>query len=507
MNILLVGAGMAGLTAAAFLAKEQRSDWRIDLLEASDTAGGLVKGRWKDGFYLDQGVRALEDAGIIRPMLRALGVTLPFLPNPISLVVGNDVIPYHGIDDLAAFLDVVIRHFPEERAAVQAIGDEIRKVSSLIGFVYSIDNPLFEEPKHDLATLKKMLPWLWKYPRVQREMKRLQVPVRDYLMRYTQNTAIIDLFIQHFFEDTPAFFALSYYGVYGDYMYPQGGTQALTDILVAYLKRNGVRLHTAHRVLSVDREVRCCRVEHGGETSEWFYDALIWAGDPRPLEAAHILPPRVTRQTTESVLTYSVGLTRPPEAFAAVVPSHAFWTPRIEGLSALGAFPGFADTPEAAAEWLTAYMARTTYEISIPALRDPTLAPPEATGIILSTILHADVERAFAEAQCRDTFTSIVQRGFATVLEQLAPRYAADLVFTSLNTPCDLERYTLNTNGAISGWKVTYGESAAPSLRHAVETAAPDVFQAGQWVIQPAGVPVSLLTGKLAADAVKRQFS
>jgi len=38
------------------------------------------------------------------------------------------------------------------------------------------------------------------------------------------------------------------------------------------------------------------------------------------------------------------------------------------------------------------------------------------------------------------------------------------------------------------------------SSARSVQTPLPSVFQAGQWAYSPAGVPMSILTGKLAAD-------
>jgi len=35
-----------------------------------------------------------------------------------------------------------------------------------------------------------------------------------------------------------------------------------------------------------------------------------------------------------------------------------------------------------------------------------------------------------------------------------------------------------------------------------VVTAIPNIFKAGQWTYSPAGVPMSILTGKLAADKI-----
>jgi uncharacterized protein with NAD-binding domain and iron-sulfur cluster len=39
-------------------------------------------------------------------------------------------------------------------------------------------------------------------------------------------------------------------------------------------------------------------------------------------------------------------------------------------------------------------------------------------------------------------------------------------------------------------------------VNSSVKTHIPDVLQAGQWTYSPSGVPISILTGKLAADSV-----
>ena len=37
---------------------------------------------------------------------------------------------------------------------------------------------------------------------------------------------------------------------------------------------------------------------------------------------------------------------------------------------------------------------------------------------------------------------------------------------------------------------------------NAIKTPIPGVYQAGQWTYSPSGLPISLLTGKIAADRV-----
>ena len=57
--------------------------------------------------------------------------------------------------------------------------------------------------------LKTLLPWLLKYQVNIRKASRLDKPVADYLKQFTDNQPLIDMIVQHFFKDTPTFFALS----------------------------------------------------------------------------------------------------------------------------------------------------------------------------------------------------------------------------------------------------------------------------------------------------------
>ena len=76
---IVVGGGMAGLTSAAYLAKEGQS---VLLIEKNHECGGLVNSFSRDGFQFEAGIRALENAGIIFPMLKELGIELDVVKSP-----------------------------------------------------------------------------------------------------------------------------------------------------------------------------------------------------------------------------------------------------------------------------------------------------------------------------------------------------------------------------------------------------------------------------------------
>ena len=83
-HTVVVGGGMAGLTCAAYLAKEGRD---VLLIEKNQECGGLVNTFSRDGFRFEAGIRALENAGIIFPMLRELGIGLDVVKSPVSVGV------------------------------------------------------------------------------------------------------------------------------------------------------------------------------------------------------------------------------------------------------------------------------------------------------------------------------------------------------------------------------------------------------------------------------------
>ncbi|MDD3903188.1 MAG: FAD-dependent oxidoreductase, partial [Sphaerochaeta sp.] len=80
-DVVVVGAGIAGLTSAAYLC---RSNLKTLVVERSTVNGGLVNSFTKDGFVFDGGIRAFENSGIIFPMLRQLGIPMPIVQNNVT---------------------------------------------------------------------------------------------------------------------------------------------------------------------------------------------------------------------------------------------------------------------------------------------------------------------------------------------------------------------------------------------------------------------------------------
>ena len=520
-DILVVGAGMAGLTAAAYAAKAGRS---VLLCEQAKRVGGLVTDFAVQGFHFDAGLRAVENSGVIRPMLRDLGLEVDFLPNPVTIRIMDRQVRLDR-DGLAQYGAMLAELFPENGADIRAILREIERVMEIMDVLYGIDNPLFMDKMSDPAYLMRtILPWLIRYQRNMRKVKKLTQPIEMYLARFTSHQALIDIIAQHFFRNTPSFFALSYFGLYQDYQYPKGGTGVLAATLAASVQSNHGEILYGTGITDVDTAARTATTAQGDSIR---YGELVWAADCKALYRAAVgqlaQPQAVTAMEEkvmrahggDSVLTVFLALDVPPRDVEQAFGAHCFYTPITTGLSSLGldswqAAAQAADSRAALMEWTSRYLALTTFEISCPALRDATLAPQGQSGLIVSALFSYDLALHIRQSGWMEDWKNECIRQITEQLAAVLPAIRDKVLYASCATPLTLQKHTGNADGAITGWAFTGdipAESRFAKIAQSVRTPFPHVYQAGQWSFSPSGLPVSIITGKMAADAACKSFA
>jgi len=143
--------------------------------------------------------------------------------------------------------------------------------------LYGIDNPVFKDLKHDREfVFKKLLPWLPKFIFTVGKINRMNMPVEDYLKTFVKNRSLLDIISQHFFKNTPAFFAMSYFSLYLDYFYPKGGTGKLSEALKTKILEWRGEIKTETKITKVIA-AGCIVKDQNNITYK--YDNLIWAAD------------------------------------------------------------------------------------------------------------------------------------------------------------------------------------------------------------------------------------
>lgn len=514
-DVIVVGGGVAGLTAAAYMAKSGASTL---LCEQAATCGGLVHTFTRNGFVYDGGIRAMENSGIVFPMLKDLGLDLPFVKNNVTLGIENRVLRVTSDDVLDDYQALLAELYPESRDEIAEIVAQMRRIMHYMDIQYGIENPIFLDPKEDRDYfIKEILPWVFKYALTIRKVNALKVPVVDYLRRFTQNQSLLDVITQHFFRETPAFFALSYFSLYLDYHYPLGGTGSLPSAFTAFIEGHGGAIKTGTRIVAIDPAARTLEDDQG---RTYGYRTLIWAANQKSLYAmvnpATLDDTKVQRaiQTQrelvqdktggDSVLTVYLAVDLDPEYFREQASAHVFYTPRREGQSQAGPLP--LEQDRAAIEaWLRDFFALTTYEISCPVLRDPALAPPGKTGLIVSVLFDYALTRQIEAMGWYEDFKALCETAMIAALDgSLYPGLKDAVIDHFSSTPLTMARITSNADGAITGWAFTNdpvpAESRLPRVVASVRTPIPGVYQAGQWTFSPAGFPTAILSGKLASD-------
>lgn len=524
-DAVVVGAGLAGLTAAAYLS---RSGLSTLVVERTGACGGLLNSIEREGCVFDTGARSIENAGVIRPMLKDLGIELELLESPVSIGIEDGIVDMKAPGGLARYRALLERLYPGREREVGKIFRVIAKVMRDMGVIYGFDNPVFRDFMNDREYLfKELLPWMIKFLPAVFRMNRMSEPVESFLGRLSSYRPLNDIVDQHFFKRTPMFFALGYFYVYMDYLYPRGGTGALAAKLADKIRGAGGEILLETEAASVRVAERRVSGTRGLDCS---YGHLVWCADLKSLYSAADaagLDGTTMRGIEErklqvmasrggdSVFSLYLGVELPPEYFAAKTHGHLFYTPSREGLAethrgelaALLASPG-GPSREAILDWVGKYCRLTTYEISIPSLRDPALSPAGRTGLVASFLFEYDLVRKVVDAGWYEAFKTKVEDAMIVVLDRsLFPGIKDRIVFRFSSSPSTIETMFASSEGGITGWTFERPSPVVNALQKipkAVGTPFPGILQAGQWAYSPAGIPTAILTGWYAQDAVKR---
>lgn len=520
---IIVGGGIAGLTAAAYLARTKHN---VLLFEKNDKCGGLVSSFKHNGFQFEAGVRALENAGIIVPMLEDLGIKLDFIHSPVTVGIEKDVLHIKDKNSLKDYEQLLKKYYPESANEIEAIIQTIRKIMKHMDVLYGVANPFFKDLKRDTNyILKELLPWLPKFLFTIGKINKMNMPVEHYLETVISNPSLRDIISQHFFRNTPTFFALSYFSLYLDYKYPVQGVGALADAVYSKVLDLGGKVKTETIITKIHASKQCVTDDKGNSYS---YDNLIWAADLKYFYRntdVNGLPQKIqnkfeTEKSTmlerrggDSVYSLFLEVDEPLETFKQIASGHFFYSPSRKGLRNLHTTE--LDrlindwehvTKDTLYDWLDKFIKRNTYEISIPGLKNPAFVPDGKTGMIISFLTEYELFSKLKQSGWYEEFRHELERKIIQIIStSIYPMLQSKLIDSFSFTPLSVQNRVASSEGAIVGWSFQESIPVPNRIQDAqksVVTAFPNIFKAGQWTYSPAGVPMSILTGKLAADKI-----
>ncbi len=514
-KIIIVGAGMAGLTAGAYLTK---AGYDVQILEKNERTGGLLGTINRHGFFFDTGPRALINSGIVKPILKELGINWKYYKNSISIGIEDKLFKVASIEDLQEYQRILTDLYPENKEDVRKIINSINELSEYTKTIYEFDNPYFgDQLKNKKYVIKKLLPWTFKFLQALRKFNQYKMPVEDFLPQFTGNQSLIDILTQHFFRNMPTHFVFGYFYVYLDYFYPKGGTGTFAELLSQKFTQEGGQINLNKRIARI---IPAESKVIDAEGTDYHYDHLIWAADLKAfynnLETTGLDTQTISKyeyekrkilssKGAESVFIMNLGVNRPSSYFKAQGGEHLFFTPSKQGLGETNRMQRVKliedftqNSKSEVIQWLNRYCDQTTYEISIPVLRDNSLAPEGQTGVMVSCLFDYQLIKMVENAGWYDEIKEQLEKRVISILSKTIYKdIEKDILFRFSSTPLTINKLIGSSEGAITGWSF----EAEPPVIHkltdvgkSVLTAFPNIYKAGQWAYAPAGVPIAMLS-------------
>ncbi len=523
-DIIVVGGGIAGLTATLSLAN---SGIDVLLIEKNENCGGLMSTFERDGFRFEAGARALVNAGLVKPLIKEFDLDIEMLPNPITLGIEDRLLRIDGEESLYQYADVLKDLYSNSKIEVDRIMQSIHDIIEDMKVLYGVNNPLFsKKKKNPLILLPAMISWMLKFIRTMYRIQKMDTPFEEHLSMLAKNQSLKDIIGQHFFRKTPVFFALSYFALYNDYLYPKGGVGEFIQKLIEAIGELGGEISYQTEITSVDAKSKRLKDSNG---NEYQYKKMIWAGDLKTLygitndkgmKKKTLVNFRNKKQAVlshkgaESIFSVFLALDLPPAYFQEKASGHSFYTPDRKGLGTihtqeLQELLQHWETikKEELFVWLQRFCRYNTFEISIPVLRDSAAAPPGKTGMIISVLFDYELTRQIhAKGWYEDFKKRFEEQITMTISSSIYPGIKEKVLFSFSTTPCSIYERVGSSEGSIVGWSF---ESEIPVVNNmfkmgsSVKTELQDIYAAGKWVYSPAGGPTAIMTGRIAAKQCK----
>ncbi|MCX5860000.1 MAG: NAD(P)/FAD-dependent oxidoreductase [Proteobacteria bacterium] len=500
-DVAIVGAGIAGLSCANYLA---RGGKKVILLEQNHQAGGCMSGFWRKGFYFDGGDQSFESTGILFPILSELGVYPEHDWHPATYRIKTAFwdFPLTSLEDTR---DRMIAAFPDE-PGVRIFFAEVEKVSRCFSglvdpwHIYPLEKP---GPKKILAALK-WLPSLKRWTDPEFKNRLCGQIKRDDLRHWFLNAG--------YYKMPFILFGGFWHLWVKDYWYPAGGIQSLMDSLVKKFESLGgeARFKTpVKKILVRDGRAEGVLTEKGEKITA---DQVVYAGDYQRLVTdvlgeSYFKPDFVEKlkrsRRTEAMLNVFLGINLPAEELKKHLQTHhVLFYPDLKVI-----IPD-QNSPRDVHR-------KTWMELSSPSLESPGLAPPGKSSLVLQTFTNIKWQNYWqngSESTERTPeyreFKKAVGMELVKGAEGVIPGLSEKIEYMDVGTPLSAVRFTMNSQGASAGWTYHLPDLPIGNRFGFVSFHAPvaGVYTIGQYSLWPGGVPNSALSGKIVANSILGKF-
>ena len=482
-DVVVVGSGLGGVSAAAFLAKAGRE---VLLVERGEAPGGYAHVFARGDYLFDPAIHGCtrgKPALSVPRMLDFLGVGDRCTLLPAHDVYYTACFPEFRLDapfGTEEFIAVHAERFPAEADSIRDFVhmgvNVIRELESArAGFTFRNLGEMAETSplrlRYRRATLAEVLDEFFTDPK----------------LKAVLGATWINLGLS---PDRLAFIpwaAMLTASMETGHFYVEGSFQPMVDAFLAALELHGGELVLGNEVTRIVLDGERVGGVVLADGSEVRAPVVVSNADARltfeKLLGFEHLPTRFVRRLerlepslSAFVLYTATKLDIAQTGVGHVVFAYRHWDHK-------DAFEGLLDGR------------MESLGISIPTLVDPTVAPEGEHLVIACALTPYDLGVPWAGEKER------YAEGIVDDLDRLFPGFRDQMTFCETGTPDAFERYTLNTRGAAYGWANTPNQ--AGSRRPSNATPVEGLYLAGHWTQPGTGSVTTVYSGLTTAQLIE----
>jgi len=500
-DVVVIGAGLGGLTAGAILARAGR---KVLVIERSNSVGGAASSYKSGDLFVEGSLHETSDPHDPRDpkhsVLTRAGVidAVKWIPSGVFYEARGGPLgqPFVMPDNFDAARRALTGRFPEARAGIHQLLGEMERIASATGTL-SQGREILRSPREILGALVKLFP-----------------AIRDWRLSLSQK--LDRIFGDHeavkcalaanlsYYHDDPATLWWIYFAMaQGSYLqsggrFVQGGSQRLSSALARAIKVAGgevlVRRVASH--IALDRQGHASAVTHTARdgSDPQVVEGLRIVSNTAPAVLAPLMPQAAAEKLTESyvgrtasvsLFALTLGLSKPPREFGISAYSTQLLPREMKRLS------DYAQGAALMAEEPDERMPPMSI-VDYAAIDSGVPAPPYVLSILgpdrLSNWDSSDMD-AYREKRGR------WQEAIVHYLASFYPGLADGVVASSFNTALSVRQYLNAPDGAVYGFAPTPPRSIWRIPARSPRTAVPGLYLASAYagfggytgVVQSAG--------------------
>ena len=505
-DVIIIGAGIGGLTCGAMLAQAGK---KVLVCEQHSQPGGYVTSFSRQGFTFDGGLQSLASNGLIFPILRELGLwdRLRFVRARYQLITPDMNLK---LSSLAQVKEGFKQAFPLAQDEVEAYFGELDRL--LVPFA-----EIFGGNKVAPALLSDS-----EKTRAVAFRDKADISFLRELVRY-QKMSSLDL-INKYVTDRRLKYILAaigypvmsvvntvgmWYSFLQDYWYPLGGMQNLANLITELVRGNGGEVVLGSRVARILTEngaVTGVRLAGGSKIlSQFVVSNADWRQTftrltDRSYFDQEFIAGIEKGKVSDTMFCVYLGTDLAPSSLAGLA-HHVYY------------FPSYGrhflekdiDAPD--------FFEDCMVSIALTSLSDASLAPEGKSVITITSFAPYEYRGRWqtgGSGRSSGAYRKLKERvaqQLVAIAEGVIPELSQHILVREVATPLTYERYTLNSEGASVGWSWDPAYADTGRYRTSLgwpETPIKNLFTCGHWCYPPGGVPTAMLTARTVANMIEK---